>query len=63
VVDIAGKMAAHAAPDEILISATVRDLVGGSGIAFHRKGLLNVDESTALTMLWVERTASLADGA
>jgi class 3 adenylate cyclase len=29
---------AHAAPGEILVSGTVRDLVSGSGIAFADRG-------------------------
>ena len=38
-VHIAARVEAHAAPDEVLVSRTVRDLVSGSGYAFTSRGL------------------------
>ena len=38
-VHIGARVAAHAGPSEVLVSATVRDLVAGSGIAFVERGL------------------------
>jgi class 3 adenylate cyclase len=38
-VHIGARVAAHAGPSEVLVSATVRDLVAGSGIAFAERGL------------------------
>src|SRR5262245_26266255 len=32
------RVASHAAPGEVLVSSTVKDLVAGSGIAFHDRG-------------------------
>jgi class 3 adenylate cyclase len=32
------RVASHAAPSEVLVSSTVRDLVAGSGLAFHDRG-------------------------
>jgi class 3 adenylate cyclase len=37
-VNIGARVAAHAAPGEILVSSTVRDLVAGSGISFVDRG-------------------------
>jgi class 3 adenylate cyclase len=37
-VHIAQRVQAHAQPDEVLVSRTVADLVGGSGIAFADRG-------------------------
>lgn len=54
-VEMARKIESRAEPDEILASATVRDLVAGSGLAFHRKGALPIDETSgALPLLSVE---------
>ena len=33
------RVAAEAAPGEVLVSSTVRDLVAGSGLAFQDRGL------------------------
>ncbi len=33
------RVAANAGPGEVLVSSTVKDLVAGSGIAFHDRGL------------------------
>lgn len=33
------RVVAHAGPDEVLVSSTVRDLVAGSGIAFAERGI------------------------
>jgi class 3 adenylate cyclase len=38
-VHVAARVAAAAAPDEVLVSSTVRDLVAGSGIEFADRGL------------------------
>jgi class 3 adenylate cyclase len=38
-VNIGARVAANAAPGEVLVSGTVRDLVAGSGIAFEDRGL------------------------
>jgi DNA-binding SARP family transcriptional activator/pimeloyl-ACP methyl ester carboxylesterase len=40
---IAERVAAAAAPGEVLVSQTVRDTVAGSGIAFSARGLATVD--------------------
>jgi class 3 adenylate cyclase len=37
-VHIAQRVQAHAQPDEVLVSRTVADLVGGSGIRFADRG-------------------------
>jgi hypothetical protein len=59
-IDIANRIQSSAEPGEILTSATVRDLVAGSGIAFHLKGSLPVDEiGAALPLLSVERNFAL----
>ncbi|MGH7346845.1 MAG: adenylate/guanylate cyclase domain-containing protein, partial [Candidatus Rokuibacteriota bacterium] len=38
-VHIGARVAAHAAPGEILVSNTVKDLVAGSGIGFESRGI------------------------
>ena len=38
-VHIGARVAAHAAPGEVLVSNTVKDLVAGSGIAFSERGV------------------------
>jgi class 3 adenylate cyclase len=38
-VHVGARIAALAAPDEILVSSVVRDLVAGSGIEFEERGL------------------------
>jgi class 3 adenylate cyclase len=37
-VHIGARVAAHAAPGEVLVSQTVRDLVAGSGLVFEDRG-------------------------
>jgi class 3 adenylate cyclase len=37
-VNLGSRVAAAASPGEILVSSTVRDLVGGSGIGFEDRG-------------------------
>ena len=37
-VHIGARVAAHAAPGEVLVSSTVKDLVAGSGIEFEERG-------------------------
>ena len=41
-VHIGARVAAHAEPGEVLVSATVKDLVAGSGIAFRERGLVEL---------------------
>jgi class 3 adenylate cyclase len=54
-VETARKIAQNAGADEILASATVRDLVAGSGIRFRHKGTLDSgDASTRLPFLAVD---------
>jgi class 3 adenylate cyclase len=38
VVHIGARIAALAAPDEVLVSSTVKDLVAGSGLSFQDRG-------------------------
>ena len=38
-VHIAARVLAQAAPGEVLVSATVKDLVAGSGIQFEERGV------------------------
>jgi class 3 adenylate cyclase len=37
-VHIGARVAAQAAPSEVLVSQTVRDLVAGSGLTFEERG-------------------------
>jgi pimeloyl-ACP methyl ester carboxylesterase/class 3 adenylate cyclase len=39
-VHIGARVAAEAAPGEVLVSSTVKDLVAGSGIQFHERGVV-----------------------
>jgi class 3 adenylate cyclase len=41
-VAIGARVAAHAAPGEVLVSQTVKDLVAGSGIGFDDRGLADL---------------------
>jgi class 3 adenylate cyclase len=41
-VHIGARVAAIAAPDEVLVSSTVRDLVAGSGLRFQDRGIHNL---------------------
>jgi class 3 adenylate cyclase len=36
---IGARVASHAAPSDVLVSSTVKDLVAGSGIGFDDRGL------------------------
>jgi pimeloyl-ACP methyl ester carboxylesterase len=38
-VHIGARVASHAAPDEVLVSGTVKDLVAGSGLRFENRGV------------------------
>ena len=59
-VKIARKIQLQAEPEQILVSATIRDLVAGSGIVFHQKGSLPLEEpSVTLPLLSVERAFAL----
>jgi pimeloyl-ACP methyl ester carboxylesterase/DNA-binding winged helix-turn-helix (wHTH) protein len=44
-VETARQLAHHAGAEEILLSATVRDLVAGSGLRFQHKGVLDLGEA------------------
>jgi class 3 adenylate cyclase/pimeloyl-ACP methyl ester carboxylesterase len=41
-VHIGARVAAEAGPGEVLVSSTVKDLVAGSGIAFHERGAVEL---------------------
>jgi pimeloyl-ACP methyl ester carboxylesterase/DNA-binding winged helix-turn-helix (wHTH) protein len=59
-VETARRIERHSGPEEIVVSATVRDLVAGSGITFQPKGSLpSGDASNPLTLLLVERALAL----
>lgn len=59
-VETAREIEKQAGPDEILVSATVRDLVAGSGIVFQQKGsLMPEDQSESIALLLVERGLAL----
>ncbi len=61
-VHIGARVAAQAAPGEVLVSRTVRDLVAGSGLTFEDRGLhalKGVDEEWALYSAVAERDAAL----
>jgi pimeloyl-ACP methyl ester carboxylesterase/DNA-binding winged helix-turn-helix (wHTH) protein len=63
-VEITRKIEQHAAPGEILVSATVRDLVAGSGIRFQPKGLLAPDGGgEPLSLLAVQHSLACQIGA
>ena len=50
-VHVAARVAAAAGADEVLVSATTKDLVAGSGLVFHDRGefeLKGVDDAAAL---------------
>jgi len=42
-VHIGARVASEAAPGEVLVSSTVRDLVAGSGLRFHDRGAAPLD--------------------
>ena len=48
-VHIGARVTADAAPSEILVSSTVKDLVAGSGIEFDDRGVLGADGLADLT--------------
>jgi class 3 adenylate cyclase len=59
-VHIGARVAKQAQPGEVLVSSTVRDLVAGSGLRFHERGvaeLKGVDEEWRLFA--VDDTASV----
>jgi class 3 adenylate cyclase len=41
--EIGAQVAKKAAPDEVLVSSTVKDLVAGSGISFEDRGVHQLD--------------------
>lgn len=55
-VDLAREIEKHAGRGEILVSATVRDLVTGSGISFRRKGLLGPSASEVFSVMTAEHS-------
>jgi pimeloyl-ACP methyl ester carboxylesterase len=63
-VEMAREIVQHAGRDEIVVSATVRDLVTGSGICFQPKGTIaGGGAAEALPLLMVERSLALQAGA
>jgi class 3 adenylate cyclase len=57
-VHIAARVAAKASPDEILVSATIRDIVAGSGIQFSDRGYRNLKGVPGKWRLFAAQTAS-----
>jgi hypothetical protein len=45
-IDLAGRIARHAAAGEVLVSRTVRDIVGDAGLPFEDRGAFKVGEPT-----------------
>jgi hypothetical protein len=45
-VDLAARIATHAAAGEVLVTRTVRDIVGDAGLPFEDRGAFPVDERT-----------------
>ncbi|HXW06607.1 MAG TPA: alpha/beta fold hydrolase [Vicinamibacterales bacterium] len=45
-VDLAARIADHASPGEVLVSRTVRDIVGDAGLPFEDRGAFPVDASS-----------------
>lgn len=63
-VETARRIEEHAAVGELIVSATVRDLVAGSGIPFRQKGLLKADRSSAaLPLLLVDGISAVRSAA
>ena len=54
-VHIGARVAARAAPGEVLVSQTVRDLVAGSGIEFADRGLAELKGVPDRWRLWAIR--------
>jgi pimeloyl-ACP methyl ester carboxylesterase/DNA-binding winged helix-turn-helix (wHTH) protein len=55
-VDIARRIQQVAAPGEVLVSGTLRDLVAGSGITFHPRGRLEIDTGREWQLLKVHES-------
>ena len=51
-VAIGARVSAHAAPGEVLVSQTVKDLVAGSGIDFDDRGLADLKGVPGEWRLW-----------
>jgi pimeloyl-ACP methyl ester carboxylesterase len=63
-VETARKIELQAGPDEIIVSATIRDLVAGSGISFRPQGTITPTGATeGLSLLLVQRGMALQAGA
>jgi class 3 adenylate cyclase len=61
-VETSRRIERQAGPDEIIVTSTIRDLVAGSGISFHRTGTITPEGVTeALPLLLVERRLAAAD--
>lgn len=56
-VDIAARVASTAAPGEVLVSRTVRDLVAGSRIAFEDRGTHDLEGGAADWQLYALASA------
>ncbi len=61
-VHIAARVAAKAGPDELLVSATIRDLVAGSGIQFSDRGYRNLKGVPGKWRLFAADSAAAAAG-
>lgn len=62
-VETARQIQRQALPQEILVSATLRDLVAGSGLRFQPRGFLTARVSERLPLLSVDRSFSQRIGA
>ena len=64
-VNLGSRVSAAASPGEVLVSSTVRDLVGGSGIGFEDRGdheLKGVPDRWRLFAVTGPRMSAVADG-
>jgi pimeloyl-ACP methyl ester carboxylesterase len=59
-VHIGARVAAQAGPNEVLVSATVRDLVAGSGIEFEERGVFPLKGVSGEWRLYAVRDAAAA---
>ncbi len=57
-VHIGARVGAIAGPGEVLVSNTVKDLVGGSGISFEERGALELKGVPGQWRLWAVADAS-----
>jgi class 3 adenylate cyclase len=57
-IHVATHIAAEAAPGEVLVSGTVRDLVAGSGLRFRERGRKVIADGEAVPLFAAERDAA-----